>query len=232
MKVPSIFFNFIAVCFVCIALPMTMSRGRAAAEDGRQVFGNRDILINELDKAVDGELLQKSKAQTNLWKAIPYESEEFAGVMLGGGGGPKQQPITVRLGAKGKYRIFLGLYGGYNAVQFKVKLSKDDKSTTLPIKVTGNRTLVISETFWKEADLTGQDLILEGVGNPNHPPGAIAYVRLEAIPQRKDFYPMAITNDGHGIFLGPVGSGPKALLKTFESIPDGNCMQMLFWGNG
>lgn len=232
MRARSVFTNLSVVCFVFFALPIVMSGGRAAADDCRQVFGNGDILINELDKAVDSKLLQKDPAETNLWKAIPYVSEEFAGVMLGGGGGPKQRPITVRLGANGTYRIFLGLYGGYDARHMRVKLSNDPSSTTIPIEVTGNRSLVISEAFWKEADLTRQDLILEGVGNPNCPPGALAYVRLEAIPKRKEFYPLAITNDGHGVFRGPEHSSPRDILKTLEAIPDGTCMRMLFWGNG
>ncbi len=232
MKATSVLCYSAAVCFILLVVPTAMPDAYAAADEGRQVSGNGDILINRLDKAVDAKLLQKNPLEANLWKAIPYESEEFAGVMLGGGGGPKQQPIAVRLGAKGKYRIFLGLYGGYNAVQFKVKLSKDPSPTTLPIQATGNRTLVISETYWKEADLDGQDLILEGVGNPNHPPGALAYVRLEKIQDRKKVYPLMTTNDGHGIFGRTQTNSPQDLLKPFKAMPDGTCMRMLFWGNG
>jgi hypothetical protein len=206
--------------------------GGVEAENGRQVFGNNDILINELGKAVDGKLLQKNPTQTNLWKAIPYESEEFAGVMLGGGGGPKQRPITIRLGAKGTCRIFLGLYGGYNARNMRVTLSSDPSSTVVPIKVAGNRTLAISEVFWKETDLTDEDLIIEQMGDPDYPPGALAYVRLEAIPKRKDFYPMTITNDGNGVFFGAKHSSPRDILKSLEKIPDGTCMRTLLWGNG
>ena len=201
------------------------------AASGRRVFGNGDILINGLDEAVDGELLQKEPSQTNLWKAVSYRSDEFAGVMLGEGGGPSQKPITIRLDAEGVYRVFLGLYGGYNAQQMRVRLSKAASSDTIPIKVTGNRTLVISETFWKEVDLTGQDLILEGSGD-SHSPGALAYVRLRKIPDRKDSYPMVLSEDGHGIFFGPEHSSPQNLEKPFESIPEDSCMRMLLWGNG
>ena len=221
-----------AVYFVFLTLAMLTHGQHAAADDGRQVFGNGDILINRLDKAVDAKLIQKNPLESNLWKAIPYESEEFAGVMLGGGGGPQQKPIAVRLGAKGKYRVFLGLYGGYGAVQFKVKLNKDPSSSVLPIDMGGKRTRVISETFWKEADLTGQDLILEGVGSPHHSPGALAYVRLEKVQDRKELYPLMTTNDGHGIFGRTGANSPQDLLKPFKAMPEGTCMRMLFWGNG
>ena len=174
----------------------------------------------------------------NRWKAVPYESTEFAGVMLGEGGGKQQQPITIRLGAKGKYRIYLGLYGGYNAKQLHVKLSDEPASEKIPIQVTGNRTLVISEAFWKEADLTGKNLILAGSGDNNRP-GALAYVRLvsvsdslRSVNKKKDLYPLVITNDGNGIFRNQEASTPEGLLKKFEAIPDGTCMRMLLWGNG
>lgn len=201
------------------------------AASGRRVFGNGDVLISELDKAVDRELLQTDPSQTNLWKAVSYKSDEFAGVMLGEGGGPNQKPITIRLGAEGVYRVFLGLYGGYDARQMRVRLSKAAASDTMPIKVTGNRTLVISEAFWKQVDLTGQDLILEGSGD-SHSPGALAYVRLQKVHDRKDFYPMVISEDGHGIFFGAEPSSPHDLEKPFEDIPEGTCMRMLLWGNG
>ena len=231
MRVPSILFYMSAVCFAFLAEPEAM------AYEGRQDFGNGDILISGLDMVVDAKLLQQDPLESNLWKAIPYESEEYSGVMLGGGGGPEQQPISVRLGAQGKYRIFLGLYGGFDAMEFKVKLSHDPFPTTLPIYPNGDptlyfRTLIISETYWKEADLSGQNLILEGLGDPNHSPGAIAYVRLEKIQERKKLYPLLTTNDGHGIFGRTETNSPQDLLKPFKAMPDGTCMRTLFWGNG
>ena len=201
------------------------------AASGRRVFGNGDVLISELDKAVDRELIQTDPSQTNLWKTVSYKSDEFTGVMLGEGGGPSQKPITIRLGAEGVYRVFLGLYGGYDAQRMRVRLSKASSSDTIPIQVTGNPTLVISEAFWKQVDLTGQDLILEGSGD-SRSPGALAYVRLQKVPDRKEFYPMVISEDGNGIFFGPEPSSPQDLEKPFEDIPEGTCMRMLLWGNG
>ncbi len=226
MKSLSIVSCTIKVSCRLLALFLVARSGFVSAEE---------ILIRELDKAVDHKLLQTEPEQVNRWKAIPYTSKEFAGVMLGEGGGTDQQPITIRLGAKGIYRIHLGLYGGYNAKQLHVKLSNDPSSEKIPIQVTGNRTLVISETFWRETDLTGQDLILEGSGDSNRP-GALAYVRLESISRKtnkkKELYPLVITNDGNGVFYKQEASTPEGLLKTFEAIPDGTCMRMLLWGNG
>lgn len=222
---------------ICVLLAVVFPCGaeeqvdEGAAPSGRRVFGNGDVVISHLDKAVAPKLLQTDPSETNLWKAVSYESEEFAGVMLGEGGGPDQKPITIRLGAEGVYRVFLGLYSGYAARQMRVKLTGDTSADTLPIQVVGERTLNISETFWKEADLTGQDLVLEGSGDANAP-GAVAYVRLELVPDRKDSYPLVLTEDGHGIFFGPEPTSPQDLETPFEAIPEGTCMRMLLWGNG
>ena len=48
----------------------------------QRVFGNGDVLISELDKVVDRELIQSVPSQTNLWKAVSYKSDEFAGQMV------------------------------------------------------------------------------------------------------------------------------------------------------
>jgi hypothetical protein len=211
------------------------SSASSVVTTGRREFGNRDILINDLDKFVDHSLLQKHPSQTNLWKPIPFVSEEFSGVMLGEGGGPAVQPIAIRLQAKGKYRIFLGLYGAYNCGQMRVRLSQDASCDTIPITSTGQveqwwTTTVISETFWKEADLTGQDLVVEGSGSGGPQAGALAYVRLDAIAERKDFYPLVVTNDGGGVGLV---SRPEDLLKRLdESIPEGSPLRTFIWSTG
>jgi hypothetical protein len=220
---------------LCLALPfllLVLCSGPAGAAEDRKVYGNGEVVIKDLDQAVDPRLLQKSPAETNLWKAVPYECDQWSGVMLAEGGGTKLQPITVRLRAAGTYRVFMGLYGGYDAQQLRVKLSNDAEFTNLPITTTVCRTLVVAETFWKEADLSGQDLVLESVGDPARPPGALAYIRLEPRPARKDIYPLAITNDGNGVFFGPEPTQPQDLLKPFEAIPADSCMRILFWGNG
>ena len=234
MKFEPRFTHLRSVSIVLLALTAAMFNGLVLAADGRQVSANGDILINELDKAVDAKLIQSKPTDPNLWRTLPYQSEEFSGVMLGEGGGTKLRPIAIKLQAKGKYRIFLGLYGGYHSVQMRVKLSNDPDGTVMKItpESTINRTQTIQETFWKEADLTGQDLIIEGMSNQHHSPGALAFVRLEAVPEHKDFYPMAITNDGHGAFLGSEHKKPQDVLKSLEEIPDATCMRLLFWGNG
>jgi Glycosyl hydrolase-like 10 len=225
--------RLVVISVVFLILSAVVFDTHAKAEDGRTISGNNDILITELDKAVDPKLIQNEPTDPNLWRTIPYQSEAFSGVMLGEGDGPKHLPIAVKLQAKGRYRIFLGLYDGFSGVQLRVKLSDDPSSTVMPISVKkGDRTLFIREVYWKEADLTEQDLIIEGMSDDLHSPAALAFVRLEAVPERKDFYPFATTVDGHGVFRGPEHDSPRDILRELEEIPDETCMRMLFWGNG
>lgn len=235
---------FIALVLLTFGLSVFCSMTVQAAENappgtsrlmasGRHVFGNKDIFISALDKAVDRSILQKNPRETNLWKALPYTCDECAGVMLGEGGGPDIKPATIRLEAKGQYRIYLGLYGAFACRKMRVRLSKDEKADTIPIKVDGDweqRSTTICEIFWKEADLTGQDLILEGSGDGGEKSGALAYIRLDAIPERKAAYPLAITNDGYTV--GTAKTPEEFVKKLDASVPEKTPLRIFLWGTG
>lgn len=214
------------------------------------IVRTNEIIISNLDKLVDSKYI--SEKDTNLWRALSYKTEKFAGVMLAAGGGPKPVPITIRLGIEGLYRVHLGMYNGYGLPFIRVRLSKEQshQKLTLPSNlckdIVHDSAVTIYEVPWKDADLTGQDLVLEQAGGSRSYPGALAYIRLESIKEisakpeskpkidikRKVRYPLAITNDGDGIFR-TLHSRPEDLLKPFdEKIPKGSCMRILLWGNG
>ena len=70
-----------------------------------------EIILSDLAKLVDADSL--SDTDLDSWRAIPYESERFPGVMIGDGGGFNLKPIAIRLDQDGTYRIHLGVYGGW-----------------------------------------------------------------------------------------------------------------------
>ncbi len=196
-------------------------------------------LISRLDERVDAKCL--SEEDPNLWKAIPYETENFKGIMLGYGGGTNPVPITIRLGMQGVYRIWLGVYYCLKS-QIRVRLSGDlccQRVVAPPERDVLRSGRVLYEIFWKEADLTMQDLILEGVvyGQGLYP-GGLAYIRLESAkaprmePKREVLYPLAITDDGSSIFGELPHRRPEDLLELLEDIPEDSCMRILLWGNG
>ncbi len=201
-----------------------------------------ETVFSCLDRFADKRLIDSSKS--NLWKAVSYRSSDFAGVMLGNGGGQHPVPLEIRLNKKGAYRVFLGLYNGWSLPQVRIRLSRDlccqrvvvsehKKTRCYDISAT------IYEVFWKEADLTGQNLFLES-SFTNAYPSALAYIRLESIdklesPEKKESpHSLFITEDGHDIFGLFPHSRPEDLLESFENnVPeDRNYVQGLIWGNG
>jgi len=220
------------------------------------------MLVSDLAKLVDIESL--SDTDRNSWRAIPYESERFSGVMLGDGGGSNLRPITIRLDQDGPYRIHLGLYGGWGYPILRLRLTGDEAPQTVEVaaelrtETVHDSSVIIYEAVWKDAELAGQSVILEAANSPSDFPAALAYIRLEPIdkiggeplskgepqpapkpqpgpgidPTRKVAYPLAITEDGHGIFGELLHSCPEDLLKPFSAIPEGSCLRILLWGNG
>jgi len=221
-----------------------------------------EILITDLARLVDADSL--SDTELDSWRSLPYVAERFAGVMLGDGGGTDLPPITLRLDVQGIYRIHLGVYGGWGYPILKLRLSGDDATDTVEVpeelrtETIHDSSTIIYETTWKDADLTGQSIVLEAASDAGEFPTALAYIRLEPIdkvggeplsapeapvkeasdperdldPAKTVKFPLAITEDGHGIFGETLHSRPEDLLEPFKGIPDGSCLRMLLWGNG
>lgn len=221
-----------------------------------------EILLTDLAELVEAESL--SDSDPNSWRAIPYESERFPGVMLGDGGGTNLPPIVLRLDQEGVYRIHLGVYGGWGYPILRLRLTGDDVPQTVEVpaelrtETVHDSSTIIYEAVWKDAELTGQSVLLEAASDAADFPAALAYIRLEPInkiggeplpkgepdtapepppepgidPARKVAFPLAITEDGHGIFGESVHSRPEDLLEPLDRIPDGSCLRILLWGNG
>ena len=241
----------VSICLLCIVFTANeLVHTEITDTQGELNKDSNEIVISDIAELVDSKFINEK--DTNMWKAITYRSENFSGVMLGDGGGPEPLPVTIRLGIEGLFRVYLGIYSGYSPPQIRVRLSNDItcQKVNIPENILDESTFFegkdnvyerganIYEVEWKEADLSGQDLILESANNPDEQPSALAYIRLVPIneispePDRKVLYPLTVTNDGHGIFNGPLHSCPEDLLKPFEKIPEESCMRILLWGNG
>ena len=202
----------------------------------------RDILISDLVGRADPKAISARNA--NLWKSIPYTTDKFDGVMVGCGLGPKPVPIEIQLNAKGWYRVWVGLFSFSHSGSLRFRLSDDTCSRQIgePAAIRNDlygHATYLHETHWRDADLTGQSLVVEpsfsteGLANC-----ALAFIRLQPIrapgtprPRRVKHH-MMITNDGHGIFGDRPHFRPEDLLEQFELIPDGTSLRMLIWGIG
>jgi len=195
------------------------------------------MLITDLDRRVGSAGIGGDDPER--WSAIPYQGEGVAGVMLGCREGIHPAALTLRLDVAGPHRIWVGVYSFLDQSRIRLRLSGDRccREIGAPVKLERISQPVLQEVFWKEADLTGQDLILEGAYRPDGHPGALAYLRLEPLERRvrerpQVRHPLAITEDGYGIFGRLPHTRPDDLLESFEAIPQDSCMRMLLWGSG
>ena len=196
------------------------------------------ILITNPGELVNTEFIDNNS--TKLWRSLSYKTENLEGFMLCEGGGPELPSVPVPLKIEGKYRIHLGIYNGFGCPKVKVRLSRDKGFQEISLRKTcrddvRNSSNTVYEVYWKDADLTGQDLVLDSNKDPSIKPGGLAYVRLESIEKisiPRDNPPLVITNDGHGIFGMQDNLTPEDLTSHFESIPENSNLDMLIWGIG
>jgi len=201
--------------------------------------GPRTLLISRLDKHVMAGPVGAEGAPGR-WRAVPYRTDEFDGVLLGCGEATRPEPVTLRLGPAGPHRIWLGVYAPFSQGHVRVRLTRDTCCRMLATPAYGTiDPPVIHELLWREADLSGQALMLEGAYYRGSPlAGALAFVRLEPIeridtrPRPEVWRPMAITNDGCGVFRAMPHRRPEDLLEGLDRIPDDSSMRILLWGNG
>ncbi len=196
-----------------------------------------EIIISDLDQRIDPALMNAD--DLNSGYAESYDAESFSGVMVAPGLGTDPKALTIRLGQKGLYRIWLGMFAYSTSTNLRVRLTKDRACgrVSFPRGATPWAASVY-EVCWKEADLTGQDLILEGscLHSPHNYAAALAYIRLEPLTELPASatsivqHPMTISCDGYGIFGDMLYSRPDDLAEWFERIPANAPVRTLLWG--
>jgi hypothetical protein len=228
---------------VCLILLLIPSLGINQAL-GRQTTPAGEVLITNPGDLVSAEFIDNQG--THLWRTLPYETEDFAGVMIAEGGGPGIPPVRIPLNITGRYKIHLGLFSGYyTRPKISVKLSQDKDFQELSLLQTLRDNVHqlaqnIYEVSWTEADLTGQDLHIAPNNDPSLWPVALAFIRLEPagapVPEPMiENPPLVVTSDGWGEgapFSAHEHSKPEDLYRKFEVIPEDNRILMLIWGNG
>ncbi|MBI3921114.1 MAG: hypothetical protein HY318_06830, partial [Armatimonadetes bacterium] len=200
------------------------------------------ILISDVVSLADKCLVNPDNP--NLWRGVPYTTGGFSGVMLGCGPGPKPVPITVKLNVKGWYRVWVSLFSFCHTGSLRLRLSGDLCSYPVspPARAQSDlysESAALHETWWCDAELTGQTLIVEPSFSTGELKGcALAFLRMEPIRPPKTIkprnvrHPLVVTNDGHGIFGERPHFRPEDMLEPFERIPEHTCLRMLIWGIG
>ncbi len=95
------------------------------------------------------------------WKLLPYEHEDFSGVMLGAIGSRDAAPVRLSLNLKGWHEVYVGIYPTFEAGAIRLRLSSDRAWRKFRVNVAYDfRKLmcVANEYFWTAADLTGESI--------------------------------------------------------------------------
>lgn len=161
-----------------------------------------EVLLTDLPShVVDGDLADGYRADH--WRVVDYRLEALGeGRALIGEDRPRG-PVTIRLGVSGRYRIsFITRYA-----EVRAKLTGERCFRSCP-SAEGRqwyglvRSFDAEETFWRDADLTDRDLLLDGRGETILL--AIRLAPVDAPPDDDDVkWPMAITNDANDLNARP-----------------------------
>jgi len=154
----------------------------------------------------------------------PYETAELSGNLLSAGEETAAPEVSLGLALSGWHRIFVGVYPDHRGLgSIELKLSGDPCFTHLNMGPEWSESSPhghnIYELFWKDADLTGQEMFVRQVCTPtgaSDEPAAvacqrtkIAYVKMLPLPddqvrkmeserQRTDTRRLFAHNDAHG----------------------------------
>ena len=121
-----------------------------------------EILFSDLGARVATKLLDP--ADMNLWRAIEYQTEAFAGSMLGHGHGRSVVPIEIDLGdLAGRFDIWIGIYSFCQLGWLRLRLSSDRYFAQLGFSPEENSISApyIYEFYWKQAEINADSLLVE-----------------------------------------------------------------------
>ena len=128
------------------------------------------IYIADLDRCQPQTSISDNPRR-HAWHALPYETADLSGHLLSAGEETAAPEVAVGLELKGWHRIYIGVYPEQRGIAaVEVRLSDDPCFTHLnmgaewaPSSPHGHS---VYELWWKEADLTGQELFLRQVCTP------------------------------------------------------------------
>ena len=147
------------------------------------------------------------------WRLIEYEADKIRGTMIVAGENTDAPELRLSLGHSGWHSIFVGIYPFHVDHIFQYDRDEADDEFRVELRLTGESTATllthrgsprgrVDEFFWKNADVTGQDLVLRQFQKQLFPETAsasgrvgsscwIAYIKLvplseEEVREQKD----------------------------------------------
>ena len=180
----------IKFCFVLLALAVTVIApvlGMAANNSKAR----ETIIISDMSKCQPAYALSKVR-EKHRWQLIPYKGEGLDGVILGAASLIGAPDVTLPLEVSGWYAIHIGFWNPHYA---------SDGSFRLKLRLTGDACfqnisdpepslqwpgwVELKETFFKYADLTGQDLIIGQHSKGYFYKAYLGYVKLVPLSDKE-----------------------------------------------
>lgn len=166
-----------------------------------------DVLISDLTCFQPHSAITRD-LQKFTWRAVDYRTEMFSGVLLSAWPESQVPEIHYPFNVQGWYSIYLGLWIGDGIY---IKLSGDKAAQWVASDTASSAPVMFEEIYWKQADLSGQSIIVR------HPEGGtpfqsyLAFIRLVPLSReevghiwqdraRKDTRRLIAMNDMHGLF--------------------------------
>ena len=161
---------------------------------GDRGFSQPPIYLTELDRCTPvGSLSPVPRRHS--WRALPYSTDAFSGVMLLAGPETAAPDVTFRLNATGWHAVSIGVYPFWSEpegrqLELQLKLTGSGPFTVLshPRVPFAGHAEWLHEMFWDVVDLTGRNLVIAqptARSSPDDDPGSflgqparIAYVKL------------------------------------------------------
>lgn len=142
----------------------------------------QDIMISDFTacKTISGQEV----AQSPGWKLTDYRHESGKGVMLIAAGHEAGEDLIFYPAATGWHRIYVGIYNhDFRVSVVKLKLSDDAVFRKVMVGAHAREAPgFIEEGFWKCADMTDRQFIIQKAGSQR---GNIAYIRLAPMSEQE-----------------------------------------------
>jgi len=191
------------------------------------------IISNLAERVVAGPVADAGAPGT--WRWGTYQTADVKGTLLSCGARTEPTPVTISLGVDGLWRVWLGIAVFREASRIRARLTGDRCCREFQAPPTDYIRPVVHEAFFKDADLTGKDLVVDGSWCPEPAEGALAWVRLEpidAVPApgaAKVAHPLTFTEDGHGVLYSRPHRRPDDLLEDYDQLPDDTALRSMLW---
>lgn len=146
------------------------------------------IYLTDMEKSQPASALA-SEWKQGTWRLLSYATDSFSGNLLLAAEDNQPPDITYPLQREGWHRIYIGIYREpfTGPRRVRVRLSHEQAFSTL----TGlegakdHQEHFIDDIFWKEADLTGRDIVFKQIVEPKVEHAWVAYIKLVPLTEKQ-----------------------------------------------